>query len=117
VFVRTFVLAGQPTSGWIDIAVDDSAEIRVNGQVVGSIGRGSYGSLTRFDLLAFLGPGRNTIAVKATNGPWCGTCPFSQNPAGIVFGARSRCASKIVRDGPAGPSRNRLAHRRGSPIR
>ena len=38
VFATTFVLAGRPTSGWIDIAVDDSAEIRVNGEVVGSIG-------------------------------------------------------------------------------
>ena len=86
VFATTFVLAGRPASGWIDIAVDDSAEIRVNGQVVGSIERGSYGSLTRFDLSAFLRPGHNTIAIKATNGPWCGTCPFSQNPAGVVFG-------------------------------
>ncbi len=86
VFARTFVLAGRPTSGWIEIAADDSAEVRVNGEVVGSIGGGSYGSLTRFDLSSPLKPGRNTIAIKATNGPWCGTCPFSQNPAGVVFG-------------------------------
>ena len=86
VFATTFVLAGRPASGWIDIAVDDSAEIRVNGEVVGSIGRGAYGSLTRFDLSAFLRPGHNTLAIKATNGPWCGTCPFSQDPAGVVFG-------------------------------
>jgi hypothetical protein len=88
VFSFTVVLAGKPSDAWIAIAVDDYAEIRVNGDVVGSIGDSgpAYGSLTRFDLGPFVKSGKNTIAILARNGPWCGTCPFSQNPAGVVYG-------------------------------
>jgi hypothetical protein len=88
VFAWTIVLAGRPGEAWIAIAADDYAEIRVNGELVGSIGGSApaYGSLTRFDLGSFVRAGSNAIAILARNGPWCGSCPFSQNPAGVVFG-------------------------------
>jgi len=88
VFSTTIVLTGKPTDAWIAAAADDYAEIRVNGRLVGSIGDAgpAYGTLTRFELGEFVKAGTTTISVLARNGPWCGTCPFSQNPAGVVFG-------------------------------
>ena len=87
-FSFAVVLTGRPSGGWIEIAADDYAEVRVNGAIVGSIGQSgpAYGGLTRFDLGPFLKPGTNTVAILARNGPWCGACPFSQNPAGVVYG-------------------------------
>jgi hypothetical protein len=98
-FSKTFVLSGHPTEGWIYLAADDFAEVRVNGEVVGSIGSvtdiGAAGDaqsyLHGFDILSFLKPGRNTITVQGQNGPVtfpavCGeSCTYAQNPAGVVF--------------------------------
>lgn len=99
VFSRTIVVAGKPSGGWISLAADDYAEVRVNGVFVGAIGSVSlagpspaYGALTTFDITSFVKPGANTIDVLAQNGPaetwgYCGApCTFAANPAGVVFG-------------------------------
>jgi hypothetical protein len=93
-FSRKYDLGASP-SGWIEVAVDDSAEVRVDGQVVGSIGSvvnepqasRSQSRLTRFDLTPFLHPGANVITVGAENGPFaCRERALECNPAGVVFG-------------------------------
>ena len=101
-FSRTFVLPGSPT-GTISIAADDYAEVRVNGDLVGSVGSttdesaasAAQNALTTFDLAPHLVPGANTITVVARNGPAsfaCGNvCTYAQNPAGVVFGGRLSC--------------------------
>jgi hypothetical protein len=98
-FSKQFTLPGIPTSGSIAVAVDDFAEIRVNGAIVGSFGSisdlgaaaGAQSSLHTFDLTAFLASGTNTITIRAQNGPYwfsgqgCNPCNFGGNPAGLVF--------------------------------
>ena len=95
---KQFVL-GVPVSGEIAVGVDDFAEVRVNGHVVGSTGSltdylaASYaqGSLAPFNLLPYLVAGLNTITVKAQNGPaWftggqCDPCTYNVNLAGLIF--------------------------------
>jgi len=80
----------------ISISVDDFAEVRVNGHVVGSIGSISdystavqaQSSLTSFNLAPFLTAGRNILTIRAENGPFGLCCPsnYAGNPAGVVFG-------------------------------
>jgi hypothetical protein len=93
-FSRTYRLGDFPT-GWIDVAVDDAAEVRVDGRVVGSVGSvvnepqasSAQSRLTRFDLTPFLHAGANVITVGAENGPFaCRTRALACNPAGVVFG-------------------------------
>jgi hypothetical protein len=97
-FSRTFVLGAMP-SGRVMIAADDMAEVRVNGNSVGTIGSvtditlaaQANTSLKSFDLSAVLVPGTNTITVIAQNGPasyaGCANgCTYAMNPAGAVFG-------------------------------
>ena len=93
-FSRTYELGAFP-SGWIDVAADDAAEVRIDGRVVGSTGsvvderQASHAQsrLTRFDLTPFLHPGANVITVGAANGPYaCGARALACNPAGVVFG-------------------------------
>jgi len=95
-FSKTFQLNGTKPFGLISIAVDDFAEIRVNGHVVGSIGSTSDYSaatlaqryLTTFNLTPFLTSGTNTLTIRAENGPFGICCPsnYTGNPAGVVFG-------------------------------
>jgi hypothetical protein len=97
-FSRVFTLGSAPT-GRISIAADDAAEVRINGKVLDSIGSVtevseasiSNSRLTTFDLTRLLVPGSNTITIAAQNGPpsfgGCApACPYSGNPAGVVFG-------------------------------
>jgi hypothetical protein len=98
-FQKTFVVGVQPT-GSIQVAVDDRAEVFVNGRVAGAVGSISdYAAagqaenvLVTLDLTPVLSPGAVTLTVVAQNGPpsfgtGCnGTgCTYSQNPAGVVF--------------------------------
>jgi hypothetical protein len=96
-FSRTFYLDTSP-SGWIDFAADNTGDIRVDGQIVGSIGDVvdneeaalAHSRLTRFDLTPFLHPGTNVITISAENA-YCPRCPdhgrtLAGNPAGVVFG-------------------------------
>ncbi len=101
-FVQRFALGDRP-SGWLSIGTDDAAEIRVNGQTIGTIGSvtdiqlASVAStrLTTFDLTPRLVPGMNTITIAAQNGPssfagCAGGCTYRSNPAGSVFGGSLR---------------------------
>ncbi len=95
-FSRSVHLSGTPISGSISIAVDDFAEVRVNGHVVGSSGSITdfstaalaQHSLKTFDLTPFLVVGINRIVIRAENGPFGLCCPssYSGNPAGVVYG-------------------------------
>lgn len=96
----TFVDVPRPTSeGVLRIAADDFAEVRVNGQLVGSVGSvtdpdesAANEPLTTFDIGPYVHQGRNSIVVHAVNGPasfsdrCSDTCTYSQNPAGVVYG-------------------------------
>jgi hypothetical protein len=95
-FSRSFSVGQRPT-GWIAIAVDDAADIRVDGRVIASIGSdqdvvkaaAAQSQLTRIDLTLFLHPGRNVVTIAARNGPLVGGgpgCSYAENPAGVVFG-------------------------------
>ena len=107
-FSKTLILDGAPTGGTFYVAVDDYAAIRVNQQVVGTLGSvvdaslaGKHTSLTAFDISGYLRPGRNVITIEAQNGPWyfsglCNPCSYALNPAGVVFGG-------AVSFSPAGP--------------
>ena len=95
-FSKPFHISGSPISASISIAVDDFAEVRVNGQVVGSSGSITdystaalaQSSLKTFDLTPFLVAGTNILTIRAENGPFGLCCPssYSGNPAGVVFG-------------------------------
>jgi hypothetical protein len=97
-FSKTIILDGAPTGGTISVAVDDYASVRVNQQVVGTLGSivdaslaGKHTSLTAYDISGYLRPGRNVVTVEAQNGPWyfsglCNPCSYALNPAGVVFG-------------------------------
>ncbi len=84
-FAKTVNIPGTPTGGSISVAVDDGATVWVNGTNVGS--SSSQALLTVIDISANLVTGANTIVVRAQNGAICaGDCPYSANPAGVVFG-------------------------------
>ena len=99
-FSKRFNLAGTPIGGYIQIAVDDFAEVLVNGSVVGTTGSISdynaaalgQSALVTFDISPYLVGGFNTITIKAQNGPSafaggrCGPCTYGGNQAGVVFG-------------------------------
>ena len=99
-FSKQFDLEGIPVSGSIRVAVDDLAEVRVNGSMVGSTGSVTdlwdagvaQSNLVPFDLTPYLVTGTNTITIRAQNGPaWytagtCDPCNYTNNPAGLVFG-------------------------------
>ena len=95
VLEKSFVLGARP-SGTMQIAVDDFAQVFVNHTSVGSLGSVVYVSVawkaqnepTVLDLTPALHAGSNTITVVAQNGPFAcdaAQCPYSQDPAGVVF--------------------------------
>jgi hypothetical protein len=98
VFSRSFELGASP-GGTLYLSADDSAEVRVNGQLVGAVGSttdtalatATQNALTTFDLGVHLKPGRNIVSIAAQNGParfaGCApACTYGGNPAGVVFG-------------------------------
>ena len=97
-FEKTISLAGEPESGIVYMAADDSAELYVNDNLVGAIGSISNNSsasiaqstLQNFDILSYLHTGDNFIQIKSVNGPDSfanvTNATYSQNPAGVVFG-------------------------------
>lgn len=99
-FAKTITINGSVVAATFYLAADDFAEVRVNGELAGSVGSitdygsaaGAQGVLVGFDLAPFLGPGPNQIVVCSQNGPnsftglSCAPCSYSQNPAGVVFG-------------------------------
>jgi hypothetical protein len=95
IFEKTVVVGDHPT-GNLWLAVDDWAQVFVNGASVGTAGSienvgkawHAQNTLQPFDLTPALRPGANTIAVVAMNGPFaCGSpdCSYTQAPAGVVF--------------------------------
>lgn len=95
-FSKTFQIDEVSVLGRIVIAVDDFAEVRVNGQIVGGVGSisdyatavAAQSGLTTLDFSRYLKLGANIITVRAENGPFGSCCPssYSGNPAGVVFG-------------------------------
>jgi hypothetical protein len=96
-FSKSFFLAGSAT-GTLSVAVDDLAEVLVNGTSLGShgsitnVGLASHAqsSLMQFTLTPLLVPGWNTLTIRGQNGPGsfagCTGCTYAQNAAGVVFG-------------------------------
>jgi len=97
-FSKEFDLPGLPGTGAIFLAVDDFAEVSINGTVVGSTGSitdyglavGAQGALKQFDLTPFMVTGPNTLTIRAQNGPGsfggCDPCSYAGNPARVLFG-------------------------------
>ena len=96
-FANSFGVDGAPVGGSIWISVDDFAQIRVNGTLIGAVGSIADGGfaglaqsgLTQFDISDALHSGLNTIEIYAQNGNFCpggGECAYSLNPGGVVFG-------------------------------
>ena len=114
-FSKQFDLPGTPIDGQILIAVDDFAEVIVNGVVAGSTGSvtnyslasGAQSSLKNIDITLYLVPGLNTVTVRAQDGPsWftaygCNPCTYSFNPAGVVFGGILTVAAPTAARGSA----------------
>lgn len=99
VFEASFDVGANP-SGSIEIAVDDLAQVFVNGALAGSTGSTTVYSAAStaqniavtMDLTPLLHEGVNVIAIAAQNGPSsfgmdCAPqgCTYSENPAGVVF--------------------------------
>jgi hypothetical protein len=96
-FANRVLIPNPPASAQVIVAVDDQAEVIVNGTAVGSIG-----STTDFDaamakqleptvinIAGALQTGMNTITIRAGNGSGtfanCANCTYQENPAGVVF--------------------------------
>lgn len=75
VYFRRAFDVGSPSKGSLEIAADNRYEVFVNGRNVGS--GDAWQTRTRFDISSLLVPGRNLIAVRATN-------DGAANPAGLV---------------------------------
>ena len=97
-FSKVVNVPGTPLAASISIAVDDYAEILVNGKLVAAYGSitdvgvagAAQNSLGTFSIKN-LHHGDNKIVIRGQNGPAsfagdCGPCTYQQNPAGVVFG-------------------------------
>lgn len=99
VFTKDIFVPGQPVSGTLWLAVDDWAQVSVNGAIIGTVGSTTEPQTARdaqappraLDLSAALVPGQNTIRVWVKNGPGafaggCEPCLWSQNGVWVYFG-------------------------------
>ncbi|HTB75443.1 MAG TPA: hypothetical protein VK762_19465 [Polyangiaceae bacterium] len=95
IFQKTFAIGANAT-GSVYIAADDFAAVFVNNLAIGSVGsnsdvnaaESSHATGTMLDLTSALQSGTNVVTIAAQNGPWgCATtaCPYSEDPAGVVF--------------------------------
>ena len=97
-FSRTVLLTIPPTApATLSVAVDDYAEVWVNGTFVAALGSttvpavagAAQNSFHAVDITAFLLSGSNVITIKAQNGDFCTAspigCTYQQNPAGVIF--------------------------------
>ena len=101
-FSRTVLLTMPPTApATLSVAVDDYAEVWVNGTFVAALGSttvpavagAAQNSFHAIDITAFLLSGPNVITIKAQNGDsslaGCTGdpigCTYQQNPAGVIF--------------------------------
>ena len=95
-FVSHVSLPGVPVSARLYLAVDDEAEVIVNGSLVGMFGSTSdYGvamasqsSPKTLYITSALITGLNTITIHAANGTGsfsgCANCTYQQHPAGVM---------------------------------
>lgn len=92
VYFRRAFNADAPTKGTVEITADNRYEVFVNGRNVGS--GAEWQKRTRFDIGPLLVPGRNLLAVRATND--------GQDPAGLVatikIEQKDKPATEIVTD-------------------
>jgi hypothetical protein len=94
IFQKKIVLPRDPSSAFMWVAVDDSAEVWVNGRAAGTTGSISnmseasraQASLKKFDIRPFLHRGMNKVSVVAHNGPSFYALGAERQPAGVVFG-------------------------------
>ncbi len=96
-FVNHVSLPGHPASARIYLAVDDEAEVIVNGDAIGIIGStsdfsaawASQSKPTALYITSALVTGLNTITIHAANGigafAGCTDCTYQQHPAGVLF--------------------------------
>ncbi len=96
-FVNHVSLSSRPASAKIHLAVDDQAEVIINGTSIGTLGSttdinvawASQINPTALDITSALTTGPNTITIRAANGAGafgnCANCTYEQNPAGVVF--------------------------------
>jgi hypothetical protein len=96
-FVSRVSVPNRPTSAQVHVAVDDQAEVIVNGAAMGTIGSttdsgaawANQSKPTAIDIAGALVVGTNTITIRAANGSGvftnCTNCTYQQNPAGVIF--------------------------------
>jgi len=96
-FVNHVSLPGGPVSARIYLAVDDEAEVIVNGTSIGTIGSttdygvawASQSEPTSLYITRALLAGQNTMTIRAANGvgtfAGCVDCTYQQHPAGVMF--------------------------------
>jgi len=102
-FTKLFEIPGLPTAGEIQVAVDDFAEVDVNGVTVGSTGSITDGeiaiaaqrALTRFDIGPQLVQGVNRIVIRARNFP----CAAPASTGSDVAGSAVDSLTGRARDG------------------
>jgi len=96
-FVNHVSLPSGSVSARIYLAVDDEAEVTVNGNEIGTVGSttdfsvawASQAKPTALYITNALVTGSNTIAIRAANGAGsfagCTGCTYQQHPAGVMF--------------------------------
>ena len=96
-FVNHVSVPNRPSSAQVIVAVDDQAEVIINGTSVGVVGSitdknvawENQNKTTTIDIASALVTGMNTVTVRAANGSGsftdCTNCTYQQNPAGVVF--------------------------------
>jgi hypothetical protein len=95
-FATYFSVSKRPATALVHLAVDDQAEVIVNGTAMGTVGStsdyglawGAHDKPTTIDIKNALITGRNTITIRAANGAGgfavCSNCTYQQHPAGVV---------------------------------
>jgi hypothetical protein len=96
-FVNHVSVPGRPKSALVHVAVDDLAEVIINGAAIGTVGSttdfgvawAGESTPSAIDITAALATGQNTITIRAANGTGafsgCTNCTYQQNPAGVIF--------------------------------
>ncbi len=84
-FKRTFNVNGDPQSGALNVASDNSYEVWVNGNLVGSdASENNHSSADSWDVSSYLIDGSNTLEIRVKN--WAlPNSPQTNNPGGLLF--------------------------------
>jgi hypothetical protein len=90
-FSKTFNVTGTVASATLEIAVDNDAEVTLNGNSIASLlgdaTTNNYSTIQTFDIASssFVNDGLNTISFAVTNIGVPGDTIPSQNPAGLMY--------------------------------